>query len=225
MMAKQAQGTCQFCGVVFAKSAASRHYPKCGALQTAMEKQAKKKAEQETLYCLRVEPDFRGPFWLDLEMRASSSLETLDSYLRAIWLECCGHMSEFTDESGPGDEIAMGSKAGKVFKSTVRLTHTYDFGTSSVTTIKCTGTRSGQPLNARPIALLARNVSPEMPCVKCGGPSLWICGLCSEEEGRFIWLCEEHADDHECGEECILPMMNSPRVGMCGYTGPANPPY
>jgi hypothetical protein len=25
--------------------------------------------------------------------------------------------------------------------------------------------------------------------------------------------------DHECGEEMLLPMANSPRAGVCGYTG------
>ena len=35
-------------------------------------------------------------------------------------------------------------------------------------------------------------------------------------EGLF---CDECAGGHECGEETILPVVNSPRVGVCGYTG------
>jgi hypothetical protein len=27
------------------------------------------------------------------------------------------------------------------------------------------------------------------------------------------------AGGHECGEEMLLPVVNSPRVAMCGYTG------
>lgn len=39
-------------------------------------------------------------------------------------------------------------------------------------------------------------------------------------------LCDVHDEDHphtEYGE--LPPLVNSPRLGMCGYLGPANPPY
>jgi len=33
------------------------------------------------------------------------------------------------------------------------------------------------------------------------------------------WLCEACAKKHECGEEMMLPVVNSPRTGVCGYSG------
>jgi hypothetical protein len=39
-------------------------------------------------------------------------------------------------------------------------------------------------------------------------------------------LCDDHAQEHpheEYGEP--VPLVNSPRVGMCGYVGPAEAPY
>ena len=33
------------------------------------------------------------------------------------------------------------------------------------------------------------------------------------------WLCEAHAEKHR-HQDMFLPVVNSPRVGMCGYTGP-----
>jgi hypothetical protein len=39
-------------------------------------------------------------------------------------------------------------------------------------------------------------------------------------------LCDEHAEDHphdNYGEP--IPLCNSPRMGQCGYDGPAEPPY
>jgi hypothetical protein len=44
-----------------------------------------------------------------------------------------------------------------------------------------------------------------------------------DEQGT---LCDEHARNHphdNYGEP--MPLVNSPRVGMCGYDGPAEPPY
>lgn len=33
------------------------------------------------------------------------------------------------------------------------------------------------------------------------------------------WLCESCAKNHECDEDMFLPVLNSPRTGVCGYTG------
>jgi len=42
--------------------------------------------------------------------------------------------------------------------------------------------------------------------------------LLQRESDAFF--CDAHADEHRCdGEEAILPIVNSPRMGVCGYTG------
>ena len=41
--------------------------------------------------------------------------------------------------------------------------------------------------------------------------------ISKNEGGR--WLCEDCAKTHECGEEMLLPVCNSPRLGVCGYCG------
>jgi hypothetical protein len=34
------------------------------------------------------------------------------------------------------------------------------------------------------------------------------------------FVCSDHARDHACGEEeSLMPVVNSPRMGVCGYTG------
>ena len=44
-----------------------------------------------------------------------------------------------------------------------------------------------------------------------------VCARCIwNDQG---WLCDRHAPQHKCGEEMLLPVVNSPHVGMCGYTG------
>ncbi len=68
------------------------------------------------------------------------------------------------------------------------------------------------------VELLAHNVLPEIPCDVCGKPATQICSQCIYEEGGQ--LCEACAEQHECGEEMLLPVINSPRMGMCGYDGP-----
>ena len=51
---------------------------------------------------------------------------------------------------------------------------------------------------------------------------LFICAQCIYEDKGC--LCDACARSHECGEEMLLPLVNSPRAGVCGYTG-QNPAY
>jgi hypothetical protein len=61
------------------------------------------------------------------------------------------------------------------------------------------------------------NEPPSIPCMSCGKIAAQVCTECLwSGEG---WLCDECAAEHECGEEMLLPVVNSPRVGVCGYTG------
>jgi hypothetical protein len=106
------------------------------------------------------------------------------------------------------------------------LRHLYDFGTTSETDIKVVDFREGKATTQHPIALLARNQMPEAVCQECGQPAAWLCMECIYEQSKPGFLCADHVEDHphdNYGEP--LPLVNSPRLGMCGYDGPAEPPY
>ena len=224
--AKQSKGTCAYCGAELAKGGITRHLPACAKRIQAISATERKPGESEALYHLRVQSADLSDFWLDLEMRGSSTLNTLDSYLRAIWLECCGHMSQFSIGGWGGREIAKRRKIQEIFDPGVQLTHIYDFGTESVTLIKYVAVRHGKPTTPKPIALLARNLMPEATCIQCGKAAAWLCMECLIEQDIWGTLCSEHVEDHphdDYGEP--VPLVNSPRLGMCGYEGPAEPPY
>jgi hypothetical protein len=146
------------------KSRMTKYLPTCPQRQELITKAEHKKGGSETLYYLRVQDAWQSEFWLDLEMRGSATLKNLDDYLRAIWLECCGHMSRFSIGGWRGNEIPMKRSAGRIFESAIELTHIYGFGTSSETLIKVVGMREGKPTTPRPIALMARNLPPEAQC-------------------------------------------------------------
>ncbi len=178
------------------------------------------------LYDLQVQEAWRGEYWLHLEMKDTATLRDLDRYLRAIWLECCGHLSLFSIGGWSGDEIPKSWHIADVFKPGVEVTHIYDFGESSYLLIKRVDVRQGKPLTRHRINLLARNTPPVYECDVCGEPASFICMECVIEYNRRGYLCDVHAVNHPhtaYGE--LRPLLNSPRVGMCGYDGPAEPPY
>jgi hypothetical protein len=180
----------------------------------------------ETLLHLRMQDGYEGAFWLDVEVRSGCTLGDVDTYLRAIWLECCGHLSKFSVGGWGGTDVAKSRRVQAVLADGAELTHIYDFGTESVTRISAVGRRAAVPLGRRPITLMARNLPPEAGCVECGQPASHLCQECQLEWESPGTLCARHAEVHpheEYGEP--VEIVNSPRMGLCGYTGPAEPPY
>jgi hypothetical protein len=204
----------------------ARHLAACPERRALIEQAERGKGAREVLYHLRARDASRGEYWLDLEMRGSGTLKDLDHYLRDIWLDCCGHLSQFSFGGWRAAEIPMTQRIGRVFASGKELTHIYDFGTSSVTLIKAVATREGKPVTPHPVALMARNTMPQSQCSECNQPASWLCMECLIEDDEPGTLCDEHAKTHpheDYGEP--IGLVNSPRLGMCGYDGPAEPPY
>ncbi|MFP4395096.1 MAG: hypothetical protein ACLFTI_07505 [Anaerolineales bacterium] len=220
------KGTCAFCGQEMTRGGMARHLRACPEREAAIEAANQTSRKQQAIYHLQVQDAWQGFFWLHLEMNGNAPLKALDAYLRAIWLECCGHLSQFSIGGWRGDEIPMSRLAHQVFEVGLELMHIYDFGTSSETLVKVVDVRQGKPLTGHPIYLMARNHAPEITCMECDQPAEWLCMECLYEHNQSGMLCEEHAAEHPhhaYGE--LMPVVNSPRMGMCGYCGPAEPPY
>lgn len=226
-MARKAQskGTCSYCGQTLIKSSMTKHLPVCSKRADVIAATEAKSGKPETLVHLRVQDAYGGDFWLDLEVKGSASLKSIDTYLRAIWLECCGHLSEFR-VGNHGAQVGMQRRVSDVFTEGVELRHLYDFGSTSETLLKFVDARQGKPITKHPIALMARNVMPEAQCSKCDEPATHLCMECVYEDDTSGMLCDKHTKRHpheNYGEP--LPLVNSPRLGICGYDGPAEPPY
>ena len=121
--------------------------------------------------------------------------------------------------------MSMDLEASKALRVDDKLTHIYDFGTSSETLIKVVGVRQGKPTTAHPLALMARNLMPEYKCIECDESATQFCMECLIEDNIWGTLCEQHAKTHPHSNYDTVSLVNSPRMGMCGYGGPAKPPY
>ena len=217
-------GKCSLCGGVFDKAAMASHLKSCVRKQGASETStAGKGAKRKPVFHLSVEGRYLPEYWMHLEVPVDATLDTLDRFLRDTWLECCGHMSEFEIEDTrysvepmDFDDEFMNVKLKDVLSPGMKFRHTYDFGSSTYLTLKVVAQRESE-VKSKQIKVLARNEPPVIPCSRCGAPATKVCAECVYSgEG---WLCEKCARDHACGEDMCLPVVNSPRVGVCGYTG------
>ena len=221
----QSTGKCHFCFGTFSKSAMTRHLASCKAMQPAWESSLEYD-ETQSVKCfhLLVEGRYLPEYWMHLLVTANISLKRLDTFLRDIWLECCGHLSAFKIEDKtysvmPMPELkekSMRFKLNEVLYPGIKFYHKYDFGTTTFLTLKVI---SEMELKAkgRFIIIMARNDPPEKKCYVCGKPATQVCVDCIWDSKG--WLCDKCASKHKCGVDMLLPVVNSPRVGVCAYTG------
>jgi len=180
--------------------------------------------QKTEVFHLLVEGRYSPEYWMHLSVPANATLKNLDKFLRNIWLECCGHLSAFTIEgtaysvqpmSGYG-ERSMNVALNKVLSPGMKFYHEYDFGTTTELTLRIMSEWEGEAKD-KSIQIMARNDHPSITCESCGKIATQVCAQCIyDDEG---WLCDACASKHACGEDMLLPVVNSPRVGMCGYTG------
>ena len=117
-----------------------------------------------------------------------------------------------------GEEIPMTTKIKQICERRDALTYMYDFGSTTQLQVNIFNEVVSSIKVSDDIILLSRNAEPMVPCDECGNyPAKHICTECQWDGDG--WLCEKCAKDHECGDEMFLPVVNSPRVGVCAYTG------
>jgi hypothetical protein len=225
MAGTQSTGQCELCGKTFNKAAMTRHLQSCTAAAKSSRTAGSRGARAAQAFHLVVEGRYLPDYWLHLEAAAGSTLEDLDGFLRRTWLECCGHMSAFrigtASYSGGGfggdDDLfdeSMDIPLAQVLQPGSKLKYEYDFGSTTDLVLKVVAVRPAES-KRHYIKLLARNLPPPIACDSCQQPATQVCTECPDDG----WLCDACVETHECSEEMRLPVVNSPRVGVCGYTG------
>lgn len=226
------EGICLFCEKTFKQSGMNRH------LITHLKAMEKENSKKGSSYLVNVKA---GVMFLSLWVDGKTDFDELDSFLRAIWLECCGHMSSFTDKHGhysqpeedddeiddffgfekPDNEVPMSFQVSKVFEKGKKLDYEYDFGSTTDLAIEIKEEFAMPAQNS--IVLLSRNEPLKIMCCDCGtNPATAICIIHLWEGTGYF--CEKCAKKHEkkCadfGDYARLEVVNSPRMGVCGYEG------
>lgn len=234
---RQFKGTCQCCGKEYMMSGMLKHLPSC------QKREAMTGAQD--YFDLLVSSDGPKGYWLIVEIKADALLKDLDKFLRDIWLECCGHLSSFSIndidyDSFVGESYGWGRpaksqtiKLSKVLQVGDVIDYEYDFGSSTDLTIKVLNLHQGAKRRGK-TKLLARNNMPKNNCDVCGTEeAVWINAFGFDEETPLFFCqhCaskamgedwdEEDEQEYDFGEEelSLLPVCNSPRMGVCGYEG------
>lgn len=224
-MSKQQQSTgkCCLCGEIVSRASMTRHLNACSQPDAPRVSPAAGKQASGPSFHLVIEGRDAKAYWMHVAIPVTAPLSKLDRFLRDTWLECCGHLSAFDIggdhyASSPSDgEVSMKAPLSRILEVGMKFSYEYDYGSTTALTLKVVAVRE-QSTSKGAIQLLAANEPPQVTCQRCGTrAATQICTECVwNGEG---WLCDVCVDEHECGSEMCLPVVNSPRVGVCGYTG------
>lgn len=202
-------GKCRICEKILKQNAMGKHIITC----------AQNLNSGKNAFLIKAS---NGPFWVYFSVPSNKELLDVDDFLRDLWLECCGHLSCFStenkryfshDEDLQENEEIMEIPLVKVLKKGTKMHYEYDFGTPTELQIECL---SIIKTNSKDIKILARNDEPDFFC-DCDEKAKNICVSCMWEKNGF--LCKNCSKKHDCEESYFLPVVNSPRIGMCGFTG------
>lgn len=223
MSKPQSMGKCNLCGEIVGKASVSRHLRACRQRKASELLPASKKQPPVPNFHLAIEGRDAKMYWMHVAVPLTASLWNVDYFLRQTWLECCEHLSVFEIAgkryaSNPmNHEMSMTARLSQLLEVGMKFVHKYDYGTTTALVLKVVALRE-EVLPKDDVQLLARNEAPRVSCERCSmQPATKICTECAwNGEG---WLCEACAVAHKCGDRMYLPVVNSPRVGVCGYGG------
>ncbi len=222
------EGTCRFCLKPYAGRGIKKHLLSCKVRANKNQEELTQGKKTSAIYHLRLQS--YEPFWLHVEMKSTSMLADLDKFLRDTWLEEeCGHLSKFIiggasyvepdlHEEWEKNWRTMGLESKpsniqlrKVVKVKDRFKYEYDFGSTTYVEAEVVEERRGV-LNEK-VRILARNSIPKEACSVCENVAVMYCTKCRE------FYCAQCLFEHSCSDEMALPVVNSPRMGVCGYEG------
>lgn len=234
-MAAQTKGFCKYCGKEYTRSGMLRHLGVCKNRKNELAKETGKRRCR--YFQIIISGKYLKDYWLIIETSENTTLKELDKFIREIWVECCGHLSAFTIhgiqyESYPNTDRFWGPPSKNMnyrLKDVVdvgdNIFYEYDFGSITELIVNIHSVREGEKRNSE-IVILSRNNPPKIICSNCEqNDAKWVDPQ-DYYEGVPFWcdqcLREEYGDDENdgyYGPEFLLPICNSPRMGVCGYEG------
>jgi hypothetical protein len=114
-------------------------------------------------------------------------------------------------------DLSINVRLYKLLYPKLIFSHQYDFGTTTKLSIRVISEQKSCMKDGS-VRVLAGNDRPPLICDYCGKMlATRICTQC-QWSGQS-WLCELCSPKYEWGIDCLLPVVNSPRTGECGYIG------
>ena len=183
-------------------------------------------------YLLKITDD-TNLYWMFIIIHCDVKLSSLDTFLRKKWLQCCGHLSEFSINNV---KCKFQHKIKQIIQENIVIDYAYDFGTT--TNLYITLVKQFNAANNK-IKILSQNSSPKYKCStlegadgSCKGGSRncennFAGSICKKfNSNKICFECNDTYCDHcasslshkcDAEDEFLFDLINSPRFADCFY--------
>lgn len=203
-------GTCFICNEKIAGDSIEGHLQSCLPSLHWQE-------EKDPSLLIRITDKYQKKFWLLVLASPKATLKDLDSFIRDVWVECCGHLSDFTighvHFSRDGEDEDMYVYIRDVLQPGEESVYQYDFGSTTTLVVRVLGTVPVVP-PGRCIVLLGQNRRTHHACRSCDKEADYV--YREDWTGRPQYFCSDCLSDQSIDNEYCLYLSNSPRAGVCG---------
>ena len=221
------KGKCYLCNNEFSKRGILKHISSCKSREEVLNIDSCNKKHSYML--LKVTGRYESDYWMFLYIKSTCELKELDLFLRAVWLECCGHLSAFKIDGESYNSNTeclmdfdmntydMNIKIHQVLMEGMRIGYEYDFGSTTRLKIEIPLGKKVTLKQDANVILLARNSKPEVICEVCQKNNTDYISIDYSDGYNVLYLCNECLDKGNYEEETLLRYVNSPRSGVCAY--------
>lgn len=185
------EGQCYICNETYSKSGIFKHLKKC--TDDYFLQGVTNEYERKNLYLIHVIDRYNPSYFMYILVDMRATLSLLDDFLRGIWLECCGHLSEFRINgerySVTLDDDLMGIGFNRNYDMEVSLEetlykglsfgYTYDFGSSTELVLTVKECYHNSPMKDT-VHIIARNNSIKGD--PYNSPRTGVCGYCGDDD-------------------------------------------
>ena len=223
-------GTCNLCHTTVPGNRIRQHLLRCIEARTGLSASRAPRSKDRRRNALKTAyisiRSREQPHWLELGVRCDAQLHELDRFLRALWLECCGHMSHFMIGGvaysavvpKPGDNWRfepmydgeekwrhMGKSVNAAIPLRAKFEHEFDYGSPTELVLEHVAVFGelvqwlalSQPWHGGKIVVLARNNSLR-PCLRCRRPAQWKAVPECEEDEEYYYEYDEELYGGRC---------------------------
>lgn len=230
------QGLCKYCGKKFAPKEMLEHLAECKKREEKI--YAAKKGREGFFDILITSKEIEG-YWMIIEANEKTMLKEIDTFLREIWLGNEQCLSIFKIKNIKYKYISGGNllyiepeqSMYHTLKNVLSVGETFDYiyGENKTTKIELMvfSHRIGRRDEEEDIVLLSRNIPPKKICYKCKkNDASWVDPIMYSLDGDAFWCdeCKKKVGEDELilqmeYIENLVPIYNSPRIGIGDYEG------
>jgi len=186
---KKNTGNCFICSSEYSKQGFTRHLKTC--IEDLIQKNAQKNKPKRDVYLLQIEATYCPKYYMYILIDQKATLKLLDDFIRGIWVECCGHLSEFhidyysyicdyeehSHAYGGDFNYGMNFSLDQVLDVGEQFSYEYDFGSTTDLRLSIKAAYSNIVLEDA-VTIVARNNAPKND--SDNSPRSGVCGYVAD---------------------------------------------